>query len=167
MSTFVSVGNATQPFTRLLEAVEAVADELPQPVLVQSGHTRFESERCHVVPLLEPDKFLQQIAHADLVIIHAGAGSLIHALQFGKLPVVFPREARYGEHVDDHQVQLAQAFERAGKAILVRDGSQLLAGARAALQGQVTTSSAPPTRLCAAVSDALQAVARQRTDARR
>lgn len=46
-------------------------------------------------------------AAADVVISHAGVGSALTALRCGKRPILVPREAWRGEHVDDHQIQIA------------------------------------------------------------
>ena len=47
------------------------------------------------------------IAAADVVISHSGVGSALTALRCGKRPILVPREAAHGEHVDDHQRQVA------------------------------------------------------------
>jgi UDP-N-acetylglucosamine transferase subunit ALG13 len=51
------------------------------------------------------------------VVCHGGVGSALEALDVGFCPVVVPRRARYGEHVDDHQVPLAQELGQRGLAI--------------------------------------------------
>jgi UDP-N-acetylglucosamine transferase subunit ALG13 len=136
MSTFVSVGNTHQHFTRLLDAVAVIALELPQPVIVQHGHTTFSHPCCRSEAFLEMSRFERCIASADLVIMHAGAGGLIHALLAGKTPVIFPRRAEYREHLDNHQVQLARAFAEAGRAVLAHDANSLLNASRDALARQ-------------------------------
>lgn len=126
MSTFVSVGNALQSFTRLLEGISRIAAQLPQPVVVQHGHTSFSAHACQLVPFLGMDEFIRHIHGADLLIMHAGAGSVIHAIEAGKVPVVMPRRAAFGEHVNDHQIELAQALAETGK-VIVADGPDDLA----------------------------------------
>ena len=93
MSTFVSVGNANQPFSRLLEAVAILAEQggLPLPVIVQHGHTPFVSTSCKAIDFMAMEDFSEYVQSAELLIIHAGAGSMIHACQAGKVPVVMPR----------------------------------------------------------------------------
>jgi UDP-N-acetylglucosamine transferase subunit ALG13 len=137
MSTFVSVGNATQPFTRLLYAVCDLADQLPQPVFVQYGAAaNFGCTACSGVAFLEMDEFVTRVQAADLLILHAGAGSALHAIRAGKVPVLVPRLHSQGEHIDDHQMEFALELERTGKAVVVRDASQLLAATTLALQQQ-------------------------------
>lgn len=118
----MSVGNATQPFLRLLDAVCALSPHLPQPVVVQYGAAQdFACPHCQGVGFMDMQTFEQQVAGADLLILHAGAGSVIHAVRAGKVPVVMPRRVELGEHVDDHQVEFARELGRAGKIVVCDD----------------------------------------------
>ena len=110
MPTFVSVGNASQPFMRLTEAVSRIAARLPAPVVVQHGHTSFDCPVCDGRAFVEMDEFAGLMGRSRLIILHAGAGSILQALDAGKYPVVMPRRLAHGEHIDDHQLELAQAF---------------------------------------------------------
>ena len=125
MSTFVTVGNAQQPFDRLLMEVARALGSLPEPVVVQCGHTRFSSDACEVVDFLNPAAYQAQIQRAQLLIMHAGAGSVLHALKAGRFPILVPRLHRHGEHVNDHQVAFARQLEQAGRALVVEDIAQL------------------------------------------
>lgn len=137
VSTFVSVGNATQPFTRLLEAVCELALQLPQPVLVQFGSAQaFACPGCTGVAFMEMGEFAQRVSEAELLILHAGAGSVIHAVRAGKTPVIMPRRASLGEHVDDHQLEFARELEKIGKVVVAHDAATLAQAAIVALQRQ-------------------------------
>jgi UDP-N-acetylglucosamine transferase subunit ALG13 len=70
---------------------------------------------------------MKNIDNADTVVSHAGAGSIICALSVGHTPVIVPRLSRFKEIVDDHQADLARAFETAGKAIAVWDVDRIAA----------------------------------------
>ncbi len=136
MSTFVTVGNATQPFRRMLDAVAAIARELPQPVFVQSGSTPFQAEGCAGAPFLAMDEFASRVAESTLLITHAGAGSVITAVRAGKVPVVVPRRMRFGEHVDDHQVEFARELAATGRIVVANEAAELLPAVREALARQ-------------------------------
>lgn len=136
MSTFVSVGNALQPFSRLLEGVSRFAVQLPQPVIVQHGHTPFSYRGCQAIPFLSMEEFLQSVQNAELLILHAGAGSIIHAVEARRFPVVMPRRAAQGEHVNDHQVELAQALAKHGKVVLADEPGDLMRAVQEALARQ-------------------------------
>jgi UDP-N-acetylglucosamine transferase subunit ALG13 len=54
------------------------------------------------------------VVRADVVISHSGVGSAIRVLELGKTPILVPREARFDEHVDDHQGQICEHLGRRG-----------------------------------------------------
>lgn len=137
MKTFVSLGNATQPFPRLINAVLAVAPRLPRPILVQYGHTPFDgASDCSAEQFVGMDDFLRLTSEAELLILHAGAGSVIHAVQVGKVPVIMPRRAALGEHVDDHQQEMAIALAEAGLVVVAREANDLQPAVEEALRRQ-------------------------------
>src|SRR5262245_52224783 len=104
---FVTVGNATQGFRRLLDAVAKLAEDGffdGETVFVQSGHNpEFGSASCEVRPFISMDEFNERMESASLIICHGGCTQL-QAVQMGKVPVVMPRREKFNEHVNDHQV---------------------------------------------------------------
>ena len=160
MTTFISVGNATQPFGRLLDAVAVLAPRLPGPVVVQHGATPFASPDCEARPFVSMSEFEALVARARLLILHAGAGSVIHAVRAGKLPVVMPRRVAHGEHVDDHQLEFAIELERAGKIVVAREGADLPGAIERALaQGDAVRSAGAQSEMTRLVAELLQGVA--------
>jgi UDP-N-acetylglucosamine transferase subunit ALG13 len=136
VTTFVSVGNATQPFQRLIDAVLRLVPCLPQPVAIQHGNTALKDARCIGQAFMGMEEFAESIARAELIIMHGGAGSIIHAIKAGKVPVVMPRLAEYGEIVDNHQLELAFALAQSGRIVLARDPSKLSEAVREAMSRQ-------------------------------
>lgn len=163
MTTLVLVGNGKQPFRRLLDAVNSVAAQLPQPVIVQHGSTPFSDASCEKHAFLDRDAFSAQIKRAEVVICHAGAGCAIETLRTGKVPVVMPRKRRFGEVIDDHQVEFASALLEAGKAIVIEEPSDLVDGVMQALAlGRRTKAEISEMPLVALVRDALRLAAAER-----
>jgi UDP-N-acetylglucosamine--N-acetylmuramyl-(pentapeptide) pyrophosphoryl-undecaprenol N-acetylglucosamine transferase len=119
---FVSVGTLHFPFDRLMAALH----ELPlEQLVVQHGPAeppRGVREAASFMPL---DEMLARIEAADAVVTHAGVGSIYHATHAGHVPVVVPRLERFGEHVDDHQLELARLLAAEGKVIAVTDVAEL------------------------------------------
>jgi UDP-N-acetylglucosamine transferase subunit ALG13 len=107
MTTFISVGNAHQSFKRLLSGVLDNFDILPQPIIVQCGHTYIEDDRCVFSDFFSLDEFNRLIKTSKLLILHGGGGSIIKAVQSGKCPVVMPRRKKYNEMINDHQFATA------------------------------------------------------------
>jgi len=137
MSTFVSVGNATQPFKRLLEAVGQIALHLPQPVFVQYGAgSMLACPGCAGIPYLDMAAFEQRVQDTELLILHAGAGSVIHAVRAGKIPVIVPRRADLGELVDDHQLEFADELAKTGKVMVAHDAATMRVAVALALAHQ-------------------------------
>ena len=120
----------------MLEAVRRVLARLSQPLVVQHGYTPFADPVCTCVPFLSMEEFIRCVRDADLLIMHAGAGSVIHAVGAGKIPVIMPRRAAYGEHVNDHQVEFARALSAAGKVVVVENPDDLERAAEEAVTRQ-------------------------------
>lgn len=51
--------------------------------------------------------FREEALSADLVVTHAGVGTILQLLDWGISPVVVARRSERNEHVDDHQLQIA------------------------------------------------------------
>ena len=126
---FVTVGTHQQPFQRMLSALEALpASEL----VVQHGYGAPPSGVSHAAAFMSFGEMLEQFEAADTVVTHAGVGSILLALRVGHTPIVVPRYKRYGEHVDDHQVELTRALADAGRVVAAWDTAGLAATVRGA-----------------------------------
>lgn len=111
---FVTIGNQDFQFTRLLQAVEKAIlnGVIKQEVIVQSGHTRFESECMRLVPFMGKEEFDAHVKNASFIITHAGTGSIINGLRNNKKLLVAARQSKFGEHIDDHQFEILNAFSQ-------------------------------------------------------
>jgi UDP-N-acetylglucosamine transferase subunit ALG13 len=112
--------------------VVEIAPSLPQPVLVQYGNNKFSCEICQVVDFLNMESFEKHVRESSLLIFHAGAGSIINAIRSGKVPVVMPRRKMFGEHINDHQFELARALEVTGKIVVAYEANELREAVRTA-----------------------------------
>lgn len=119
---FVTVGTHHQPFGRLLDAVGALSDD---QIIVQHGHSPAPAGVALAVPFLTFAEMEERMLTADVVVTHAGVGSILLALRCGHTPVVVPRLRRHGEHVDDHQAELAGALAQRGEVVVVDDLARL------------------------------------------
>jgi UDP-N-acetylglucosamine transferase subunit ALG13 len=77
-------------------------------------------------------RVVELMQQADLVVSHAGVGSIMCALQAGHVPIVFPRLKRHGETVDDHQVELASALAARGTVLVATTPDELRAAVESA-----------------------------------
>jgi len=111
---FVTVGNANDNSMRTLTAVEDLAARGffgDEPVIIQSGNNPgFVAKAAKATPFMDMEEFARHVREARVVVCHAGAGTLSHVIATGKTPVVVPRRAKYREVIDDHQLELLEAF---------------------------------------------------------
>jgi len=91
---------------------------------------------------------------ADAVITHAGVGSVLTARRAGHRPLVVARLRCYGEHVDDHQVELVRRLAGTDQVLAISTPDEL-PGALADAAGRRESHEFQPTRLHAAVRAAL------------
>ena len=120
---FVSVGTHEAPFDRMLRAVDEL--RLDEDVVIQHGPSRVRSEGAVEVEYLSFDEVVDYIREARAVVMHAGVGSVMISLANGKRPIVMARLQRFGEHVDDHQLELARRLEESGLVTVVDDAAAL------------------------------------------
>ncbi len=156
---FVTVGNATQGFRRLLNTVDQLAADgffKGDEVLVQFGNNPgFQASNCKQEAFLSLEQFSATISKADLVISHAGAGTLLQLLQAGKIPVVMPRRKQYGEVVDDHQVELVKALAAEGRVIPAYEPEDLPEAIEEGRRGKTQPIPPPPSRMLDLVAQAI------------
>jgi UDP-N-acetylglucosamine--N-acetylmuramyl-(pentapeptide) pyrophosphoryl-undecaprenol N-acetylglucosamine transferase len=86
-------------------------------VLWQTGVTDSTGLPLEARPSLPQHELHAAMAGADVVVAHAGIGSALGALNAGRLPVLVPRRSSRGEHVDDHQIQIARELDGRGLAL--------------------------------------------------
>ena len=125
LGTFVTVGNGTQPFQRLFSALSEIIAQLPQPIVIQAGHNIVDMPGCIVFDFVSQEQFEQLIDDHELIISHAGVGSILTALERGRKPVVVPRRCGvYAEIINDHQITLVTELADLGliSPILATDG---------------------------------------------
>ena len=130
---FITVGTHQQPFDRLLGALGPLAEL--DDLVVQHGVAPAPAEAAVAAPYLSASDVAAYMEQARVAVMHAGVGSFVVASRIGHRPVVVPRLRRHGEHVDDHQAQLARALERHGKAIAVWDVAELARAVQGASRG--------------------------------
>jgi UDP-N-acetylglucosamine transferase subunit ALG13 len=133
---FVTIGTS-EPFDRLLRAVDALPGE--EELIVQVGASTVRPERATCVPFVPYEEVVESIRAARVVVTHAGAGSVLTCLVTGKRPIVVPRLSRYGETSDNHQLAFGRRLDEIGLVTLVEDLDVL-----AETIGATSSSSAGP-----------------------
>lgn len=132
---FVTVGTHEQQFNRLLKAVDElkINGEIDEPIYMQTGYSTYVPESCEYSKFLPYVEMKRRMNEADVVVTHGGPSSFIEAMAAGKVPVVVPRTASLGEHVNDHQMDFVRIVSgRQGGLVPVYDISDLMTAIRRA-----------------------------------
>lgn len=125
---FVTVGTHEQPFNRLVQEIDNLKRDgiITENVIIQTGYSTYEPKYCQWNKLIPYKQMIKNVEDARIVITHGGPASFIMPLQIGKTPIVVPRQKKFDEHVNDHQVEFARnVAERMGTIIPVEDISKL------------------------------------------
>lgn len=110
---FVTVG-VQLPFDRLLRVLDAWAQRHPDvTVIAQTGETTLRCRHMQTHQRLEGSAFQALVEEAELIVAHAGMGSILTALELGKPIIVLPRIAALAEHRNDHQAATSHYLARA------------------------------------------------------
>ena len=110
---FITLGSQKFQFNRLLKAIDKLVEQgkIKEEVFAQVGYSDYQPLNYKYKQFLDRDEFAAMEGKADIVITHGGTGAIIGAVKKGKRVIAVPRLAKYGEHVDDHQLQLVKQFD--------------------------------------------------------
>lgn len=121
----VSVGTDHHPFERLVSWMDSWAEgNRGVRVMIQRGSapptTSAESQ-----PLIPHGELCALFAEAAVAVIHGGPSTVMDARAAGRKPIVMPRDPRFGEHVDGHQLRFADHLAGHGLARVVNRQDEL------------------------------------------
>jgi UDP-N-acetylglucosamine transferase subunit ALG13 len=116
----VTLGSMHHPMTRLVKQLNAVLPESAE-VVWQLGHTPAipGMRASRIEEFITHDELTELMGSSDVVIGHAGVGSSLQAMSVGRAPILVPRRIEHGEHVDEHQEQIANRLSGLGLATAV------------------------------------------------
>ncbi len=109
---FVTVGSRNYPFDRLFQKLDTLYEDgiLTDDMFAQVGTSSYQPRHFAYKDFISPEEFEQRIAEADIVVSHGASGSIMSALNAGKKVIAVARLEKYGEHINDHQIQNNEAF---------------------------------------------------------
>ena len=124
---FVTLGTQDKDFSRLLKAIDREIEKgtIKEKVIVQAGHTKYESKNMEIFDLLPTDEFNEIIDKCSLVITHGGVGNILSAIKRNKIVIAAARLKKFKEHTNDHQKQIIGEFSKQGYILELRDFSKL------------------------------------------
>lgn len=112
----VTVGTQDKDFSRMLNLVEEQINKknIAEEVIVQSGHTKYVSDKMKIFDFIPNNQFDKYIKDANIIITHGGVGSIVNSVKLGKKVIAIPRLSKYNEHDNDHQLQICEKFSELG-----------------------------------------------------
>ena len=110
---FVTLGSQKFQFNRLLKEIDRLVKEekITDEIFAQIGYSDYKPKNYNYKEFLDRDEFDDIMNKCDKVITHGGTGAIIGAVKREKKVVAIARLSRYGEHVDDHQLQIIDQFK--------------------------------------------------------
>ncbi|MCC6360782.1 MAG: glycosyl transferase family 28 [Phycisphaerales bacterium] len=122
---FVTVG-AQMPFDRLIRAVDDWTMVHPDvEVFAQIGDGATPPRHCSYSARLTSLEFVSRVRASNLIVAHAGMGSILTALEYEKPILVLPRRGELRETRNDHQLATARRFADAGRVRVALNESEI------------------------------------------
>ena len=122
---FATVGSSKTPFERLVKAVDDIAEQTLEEVVIQIGAAKKLPRCAKYFEFCDSERMIDLIERANVVISHAGFGIIADCIRMNKRLVLIPREHRFGD-AEGNQVELAQYISQSSKGIIcIRDVGRL------------------------------------------
>ncbi|MBN8210246.1 beta(1,3)galactosyltransferase EpsH [Bacillus sp. NTK071] len=152
---FVCVGSREYQFNRLLIKLDELIAEgsITDEVFAQIGQSSYIPKHYNYKRFMSVIEFKECQRNADLVVSHGGTGALIGALKMEKQLLAVPRLAKYNEHIDDHQTQVASLMEKEGYLRCVNNIEDLLDGIKSFESNPIIKTYNKPSRVINIIND--------------
>lgn len=142
---FVSVGTQLS-FDRLIKTVDAWLEKHPnEQAFFQIAEGEYQPQHGEMQRYVGADKYQEIFESSDLIISHAGMGTIIAGLEAGKSVIVMPRRFALGEHRNDHQMATASRIGELGGAEVAWNEDELISKLDAYADGGKLASGAMGT----------------------
>lgn len=124
---FVTLGSQKFQFNRLLIEIDRLVEEgkITEEVFAQIGYSDYKPKNYEYKKFLDRDEFSKIMIKCDKVITHGGTGAIIGALKNEKKVIAVPRLQKFGEHIDNHQLQIVSEFTKNGFITSINNISEL------------------------------------------
>lgn len=112
---FVTLGTQAKDFSRLMKMVENLAYEFDlKDIMAQVGHTKYKPANVECFSFTTVEQYEEYVSKAEVVITHAGTGAIFSAIKKGKKVIAVARLKKYGEMINDHQVEIVRKLSSEG-----------------------------------------------------
>jgi UDP-N-acetylglucosamine transferase subunit ALG13 len=108
---FATVGTQLN-FDRMLRIIDDWAEQGQAEVFCQVGPSELNFSNCEHKKFINPIEYEELMQKCDVLVAHAGIGSILSAMKYRKPIIIFPRKASLGEHRNEHQLATAKQFQK-------------------------------------------------------
>lgn len=124
---FVTVGSRNYPFDRLFKELDKLCEEgiIKDKIFAQIGTSTYKPKHYEYKDFISQEEFLEKVKESKYVITHGASGSIMKALNADKKVIAVTRLEKYGEHINDHQIQNNEAFGSNGYVLPVFEMEEL------------------------------------------
>ena len=124
---FVTLGSQKFQFNRLLKEIDLLVEDgnITEDVFAQIGYSDYKPKHYKYKEFLDRDEFNELMRKCDKVITHGGTGAIINAVKNSKVVIAIPRLKAFYEHVDNHQVEIVEQFNKMNLIASVYDIKEL------------------------------------------
>ncbi len=120
---FVTVGTHPEQFDRLIRQIDKIAPSIKEEIIIQRGFTKYIPKNVESFEFT--DKMDEYYSKARIVIAQSATSLIEFALKYNKPIITVPREKKYGEHLNDHQVEFGEYFSKKTGILMIRDMKEL------------------------------------------
>lgn len=124
---FITLGSQKFQFNRLLQEIDRLVGDkvIKDEVFAQVGYSDYIPKNYRYKEFLDREEFQNIIDKCDIVITHGGTGAIVGSIKKRKKVIAVPRLSKYGEHVDDHQIQIVSEFKKMNMILSVDNISEI------------------------------------------
>ena len=124
---FVTLGSQKFQFNRLLIELDKLVEEkkISNDIFAQIGYSDYKPKNYEFKEFLDREQFSEFMDKCDTVITHGGTGAIVGAIKRDKKVIAVPRLAKFGEHVDDHQLQIIDQFTNMNFIVGVKETNEI------------------------------------------
>jgi UDP-N-acetylglucosamine transferase subunit ALG13 len=94
--------------------MDEIAPLIPSEIVTQRGYSRYLPKNTKYFDFVSMEEAIEYIQKSELVVSHAGIGTIILCKEQGVPVLILPRRKGYGEHMNDHQMEIAKVLEERG-----------------------------------------------------
>lgn len=124
----ITVGTTQFPFYSMSSIVKEIGETVVsgEKIIFQHGNTPPMSSQKIIknIPYVSFQEMQKYISAARIILCHGGPATVYQVLWQSKLPVVVPRQKKFGEHVSNHQVDFSEHLYKNKLALSYTDAKK-------------------------------------------